>query len=95
MQSLSHWDSEKVFVQKFLFEATFIFFFTLYLTIFHAKNLSSSNLFKKKQTNKKFLWFNVVNTSLPQNIPATPHKFKKKSFLQKAWKNDIMATTLI
>ena len=48
MQSLSHWDSEKVFVQKFLFEATFIFFFTLYLTILHAKNLSSSNLFKKK-----------------------------------------------
>ena len=76
MQSLSHWESEKVFGQKFLFEATLIFFFTLYLTIFHAKNLSSSNLFKKKkQTNKKFLWFNVVNTSLPQNIPATPHKF--------------------
>ena len=53
MQSLSHWESEKVFVQKFLFKATFIFFFTLYLTIFHAKNLSSSNLFKKKNKQTK------------------------------------------
>ena len=53
MQSLSHWESEKVFGQKFLFEATLIFFFTLYLSIFHAKNLSSSNLFKKKNKQTK------------------------------------------
>ena len=30
MQSLSHQDSEKVFGEKFLFEATFIFYFTFY-----------------------------------------------------------------
>ena len=74
MQSLSHWDSEKVFVQKFLFEATFLSFFYIISYNFSHKKLSSSNLLKKKN----FLWFNVVNTSLPQNIPATPHKFKKK-----------------
>ena len=70
MQSLSHWDSEKVFVQKFLFEATFLSFFYVISYNFSHKKLSSSNLLKKKN----FLWFNVVNTSLPQNIPATPHK---------------------
>ena len=74
MQSLSHWDSEKVFVQKFLFEATFLSFFYVISYNFSHKKLSSSNLLKKKN----FLWFNVVNTSLPQNIPATPHKLKKK-----------------
>ena len=74
MQSLSHWDSEKVFVQKFLFEATFLSFFYIISYNFSHKKLSSSNLLKKKN----FLWFNVVNTSLPQNIPATPHKLKKK-----------------
>ena len=47
MQSLSHWDSEKVFVQKFLFEATFLSFFTLYLTIFHTKNFLHQISFKK------------------------------------------------
>ena len=36
MQSLSHQDSEKVFGEKFSFEATFIFYFTLYPTIFPA-----------------------------------------------------------
>ena len=75
MQSLSHWDSEKVFVEKFLFEATFLSFFYTISYNFTHKKLSSSNLFKK---NKQFLWFNAVNTSLPQNIPATPHKFQKK-----------------
>ena len=76
IQSLSHWDSEKVFVQKFLFEATFISFFYTISYNFTHKKLSSSNLLKKKK--KLFLWFNAVNTSLPQNIPATPHKFQKK-----------------
>ena len=75
MQSLSHWDSEKVFVQKFLFEATFLSFFYTISYNFSHKKLSSSNLLKK---NKQFLWFNIINPSLPQNIPATPHKFKKK-----------------
>ena len=75
MQSLSHWDSEKVFVQKFLFEATFLSFFYTISYNFSHKKLSSSNLFKKS---KQFLWFNFVNTSLPQNIPATPHKLIKK-----------------
>ena len=50
MQSLSHWDSEKVFVQKFLFEATFLSFFYAISYNFTHKKLSSSNLFKKKQT---------------------------------------------
>ena len=67
MQSLS-----KVFVGGY--------FHTLFYTIsynFSGKKLSSSNLLKKKTKNRQFLWFNVVNTCLPQNIPATPHKFKK------------------
>ena len=68
MQSLSHWDSEKVFVQKFLFEATFLSFFYIISYNFSHKKLSSSNLFKKKISLVHF-------TSLPQNIPATPHKF--------------------
>ena len=72
MQSLSHWESEKVFGQKFLFEATLIFFFTLYLTIFHAKNLSSSNLFKKKKTNKQ----KVSLVQCCKHFSST--KFKKK-----------------
>ena len=46
MQSLSQWDSEKVFVQKFLFEATFLSFFYIVLQFFTQK-LSSSNLLKK------------------------------------------------
>ena len=77
MQSLSHWDLKTVFVQRFLSEATFIPFFTLYLTIFHAKNFFIKSL-KKKTKNRQFFRFSVVNTCLPQNIPATPHKFKKK-----------------
>ena len=48
MQSLSHWDSEKVFVQKFLFEATFISFFYAISYNFTHKKLSSSSLLKKK-----------------------------------------------
>ena len=76
MQSLSHWDSEKVFVQKFLFEATFLSFFLHYILQFYTQKTFFIKSLKKK--NKQFLWFNAVNTSLPQNIPATPHKFKKK-----------------
>ena len=92
MQSLSHWDSEKVFLFKsFCLRLLSYPFFILYPTIFHTKNFPRQISFKK---NKHFLWFNVVNTSLPQKIPATPHKLKKK-FLQKAWKKDIMATNLI
>ena len=75
MQSLSHQDSEKVFGENFLFVATFIFYFTLYPTIFHAKKLSSSNLLKKK-----FFWFHVVHTFLPLNSPASPYKLKKSIF---------------
>ena len=50
MQSLSHWDLKTVFVQRFLSEATFIPFFTLYLTIFHAKNFFIKSLKKKQKT---------------------------------------------
>ena len=74
MQSLSHWDSEKVFVQEFLFEATFLSFFLHYILQFFTQK----TFFIKSLKKKNFLWFNVVNTSLPQNIPATPHKLKKK-----------------
>ena len=95
MQSLSHWESEKVFVQKFLFEATFIFFFTLYLTIFHAKNLSSSNLFKKKSNKQKVSLVQCCKHFSSTKYSCHPSQILKKSFLQKAWKNDIMATTLI
>ena len=76
IQSLSHWDSEKVFVQKVLFEATFISFFLHYILQFYTQKTFFIKSLKKK--NKLFLWFNAVNTSLPQNIPATPHKFQKK-----------------
>ena len=38
MQSHSQRDSEKLFVIKFLFETTFIFHFTSYLTLFSSQN---------------------------------------------------------
>ena len=92
MQSLSHWDSEKVFCSKVFVWGYFLIRFLYYiLQFFTQKTFFIKSLFKK---NKQFLWFNAVNTSLPQNIPATPHKLKKR-FLQKAWKKDIMATNLI
>ena len=54
MQSLSHWDLKTAFVQRFLSEATFIPFFTLYLTIFHAKNFLHQISLKKKQKTDSF-----------------------------------------
>ena len=90
MQSLSHWDSEKVFVQKFLFEATFLSFFYIISYNFSHKKLSSSNLLKKKislvQCCKHFS---------STKYSCNPSQILKKSFLQKAWKKDIMATNLI
>ena len=50
MQSLSHWDLKTVFVQRFLSEATFIPFFTLYLTFFTQKTFFIKSLKKKKKT---------------------------------------------
>ena len=38
------------------------------------KTFFIKSLFQKK----KFLYFHVVHTSLPLNIPASPHKFKKE-----------------
>ena len=78
MQSLSHWDLKTVFVQRFLSEATFIPFLPYILQFFTQKTFFIKSL-KKKTKNRRLLWFNVVNTCLPQNIPATPHKFKKIS----------------
>ena len=76
MQSLSHWDSEKVFCSKFFVWGYFLIRFLYYiLQFFTQKTFFIKSLLKK---NKQFHWFNVVNTSLPQKIPATPHKFKKK-----------------
>ena len=34
--------------------------------------------FIKSLLKKKFLYFHVVHTSLPLNIPASSHKFKKE-----------------
>ena len=49
MQSLSHWDSEKVFVQKFLFEATFLsFFYTISYNFSHKKTFFIPHKLKKK-----------------------------------------------
>ena len=92
MQSLSRWDSEKVFCSKVFVWGYFLIRFLYYiLQFFTQKTFFIKSLWKK---NKQFLWFNVVNTSPSQKIPATPHKLKKR-FLQKAWKKDIMATNLI
>ena len=77
MQSLSHWDSEKVFCSKVSVWGYFLIRFLYYiLQFFTQKTFLIKSLLKK---NKQFLWFNVVNTSLPQKIPATPHKLKKNS----------------
>ena len=77
MQSLSRWDLKTVFVPRFLSEATFIPFLHYILQFFTQKTFFIKSL-KKKTKNRQFLCLNVVNTCLPQNIPATPHKFKKK-----------------
>ena len=49
MQSLSHQDSENVFGENFLFQATLIFYFALYPTIFHAKKFQHGISFFKKR----------------------------------------------
>ena len=40
------------------------------------------------------MWFTVVHIRHTLNIPATPQKFRD-IYIQKAWKKDTMATTLI
>ena len=72
MQSLSHWDSEKVFFQSFCLRLLSYPFLYYILQFFTLKTFFIKSLLKKQ-----FLWFNVVNTSLPQNIPATPRKLIK------------------